>query len=921
MRVLFLVLLALMLGGAGSASLAQSASVDLRDRAKQIAVRLELPRGPVVAAQRHLLIARLNLSLQQGQWDAASATQFAAWQAALDGLSAERSPVGLPVWPELTSVDLANVILDGEQIVPVSSFTLAAQSERQLVETSLNLLTEDPRGRLTAAVYPALLSWASHHAIDIWAELLALLEQSGELTPLVTALLLDWLPLPIDSSLDDWQSLDDPAAQLLSRPAPSATAVLNDQVAIVASSRLLVGQRLAATDLMLARLGAQDRSEQTIVTVANAVRQLPNGGFVSLLTALQGLIVAGDVNLAQTAEVLGAALVVLDPLLLSQLEQIDPLLLSSYQQTRLLLRELGSAAELDTERQRNLRLRAAQLIADVQLDLGDVQNYLGQGLRRSIDQEITICLGLTPQAPPLPQAPISAAQYRRCVTALANAANQFAATPELAGAVSTSWEPVQLAREAVLPAWQRINYWLAYLNRELDCELPTDLANPVEWALSASALRRVVDRWPSYAREVSPIAAIDRVIAEGQSLLALPQQLAACGQRGPILEMLSRYGEALSRTEAAMVSGTTMLREAMLASGADIELGLPATQSTTFRPVEAVVGPCGGAASCGMRDELEASPALFGLFDNELLVAHQIGAGELQLCYDNVRWVDRRAEVPQVRQPAMANYFGRLAFDLHGRMSGVEEDLFALRLTSTGEYEYLFGGNTQEVLSDACPRHLIDSQVLGELPKRGIQLVPRRLTYVTAERTSPARVFSQHWADGEQWREALVAGRGVVELSSSDANQYVGALNTRLAELSRQWDSALYGWLLYDDPMNPDENAEILSQSSRELDVYKAISSKVARLAAPRSVSNSASVRASLRGAEQLLDREQILRFRGAQLPADALIPLSRSQYGDAVTAWGLSRGSASEEVDPLIAAGLLELQALRRRISLMPQR
>jgi len=466
-----------------------------------------------------------------------------------------------------------------------------------------------------------------------------------------------------------------------------------------------------------------------------------------------------------------------------------------------------------------------------------------------------------------------------------------------------------------LPAWQRINYWHAYLNRELNCELPTDLVNPLEWALGVHALRRFIDRWPAYARQADPVGALDRAIAQGERLLAAQSALSNCGESGPVSALLEKYRIALVRSAEELTAAAIVLRNQTLTGGADVRLDEPATQSTSYRPADLLVVPCSDEGSCGMKAELEPSPALFGLFAEPFLVADQIGAGTLALCYDNVRWVDRRAEIPQVRQPAMANYFGRLSFDLHGRMSGVEGDLFVQRLTSTGEFEYLFGGNSPAVLGDECPRHLVDSQVLGELPERRFQLVPRRLTYVTAERTSPARAFAQHWSDGEQWREALAAGRSVETLEAKEPADFVAALNIRIEELWQRWNGTLYGWLLYDDPMNRNESAESLSQATRELDLFKAMTTRVARLAAPISVTSSASRRASLRGAEQLLDRSQIVRYRGNRIAAESLVQIGNSQYADAAVAWRSSAAAGRTQAEPMVVAGLLELQALRERL------
>ena len=101
--------------------------------------------------------------------------------------------------------------------------------------------------------------------------------------------------------------------------------------------------------------------------------------------------------------------------------------------------------------------------------------------------------------------------------------------------------------------------------------------------------------------------------------------------------------------------------------------------------------------------------------------------GEIEICYDNVRWVDRRAEPVRADDPHVANYHGRLGFDLVGRYREGEDvnEVFGYTFVSPDEYHYLFGAATDEVLDDSCPTEWIGTRVTTGLGgDRRIRVVP-----------------------------------------------------------------------------------------------------------------------------------------------------------------------------------------------------
>ncbi len=899
----------------------QPTAEELAERARQIAFRIDLELGELEAAQRHLLIARLNLALQDGDWDSASIERFEAWRGALESLETDTELQRLPVWNQLLAADFVSTWLDASSANAQAWTTATAQRERALSPAALTMLTNDPRASLSRSSYPRQLAWAMANAHDIWLELLQRLEQTPELVGLIEPLVASWLALPLSADLTEWQQLEDAAADWLNQSPKPVPELLASQVELLMSERLLVDGRSSSAELLLARYEKETPAD--ILMVARALRQLPDGQFSQLAAVLQSLIAElssmpdGDrrENYAAVLDSLAAV----DSALLPQLGAVDPSLQSSYQQTRALLREMLAARSADPQLIAMWRSRSAALMAASQLAMTDLSSYLEQPLRTAINRDVTVCLRLAGHAEPLPAPVIEAGQFGDCVAALVRLANESARSPELAGMPAASYEPLQLAREASLPPWQRINYWHGWLNEQFDCELPTGLPNPLEWAIGARTLQRFVERWPALAKSDPPLQEIDQLIADGAQLMSAQQALTVCGQEGAVQAVLGQYREALRDNQQALASTIAQLRSERLAPGADVDLTQDAEQGTAFRPEDLEVLPCEGSGSCGMRESLAVSPALLSLFEDPWLIAHQVGMGTVELCYDNVRWTERRAEVPPVRQQAMANYFGRLEFDLHGRFGEREQPVFSLQLTGQQEYEYLFGANTDEVLADQCPRHLIETQVSAELPARKVNLVPRRLTYVTAERTSPSRAFADHWTEGEQWRESFVTGRGVVEIVRAEPTEIVSPLNDQLQAMANSWSQTIYSWLLYDDPLRTDNESIVeLGQSAGQLDTYRSVAERIARLMSPQSFVVSPSLRASLRGSDRLLDRRLILSYQGSEVSPEALPALADGHFQDAQAAWR-AVDRAQLQAEPVVVSTMLELRALQRRLLASP--
>ena len=897
----------------------------LREKAVQIAYRIDHELGLVDAAQRHALVARLLVALESGELTPASALDqlWIGWEARLEGLESASGLRELPIWhepfmPDAVSVLVQSVRIDQDRLV----WTAPALWTRGTAWTALLDLTDPATGELPISYYPGLLAWARSHAPDIWHRLLVALQGEPEWQALIAPLVRPWLALSLDAPLADWRRIDDRAAveikQLVAARDFTAIGLLGAEITLLFDESLLADRwrrpRLTAAPYLHFLHAGDDAATPLLLSIARGVHRLDRGEYAELVGALVSLAVrhVEQPLPADRIEALLAQLDRLDPLLPDFLARVDPRLINVYQQTRRLLRDPVGGADW---RHRHLR-ELATLHSALGLDVSALNNYLDQPARELLRNELLICFGFSRQDDALPLEPITREQYRGCLRSLTDWSTVAAATPELAGRVGVTPPDALLDSPRVTP-WQRINEWVGHVRSvQPDCPLPeAALVNPLEWALGARATGWFVERWPQYA-DAEAIALLQRVRATGRdTMLALAQVSACASGAEPLYGSLRTYREALAEMGAAISAATTEFRVEHLRPGADVVLAGPPDQQTRYRPADRQILPCSGEPSCDVDQPLPPSNALYSLFDDALLVADQIRLGELQLCYDEVSWVNRRSQSPQVMSSAMASYYGNLSFVLKGGFSTLDQPLFAMRLEGTTEYEYLFGANQPEVLADPCPRELVNTQVHAELPPSRFELVPRRLTYMTADRTHPERVFDQHWATGQEWQDWFVTGRGVEVLERNEPVGLDAAIAQRLAALDEQWNQSVYRRLLTASGAPGEGAVDVLTVAAERLEHHKAMVSALARLAAPRPLERDPELRATLYGEDGLFDRGAVLRLQQRGLRVDQLEAVASERYERARSTWrqlgGRGRDQALLDAEPLLAAALLDLGAV----------
>ncbi len=894
--------------------------------AVEIAYRLDRELGEVDGAQRHLLIWRLSSALRGGEFapGAALSRQILEWQHQLEAVE---PPPGqaLPAWfaPQVPDT-LSALLLAGAPNLEYASWHWPVRM--RLAATAARLATgPEPRPWVRAQQLHHL-AWARDHGAVIWADFLALLAANPDWQPLIAPALAGWTALPLDAPLSQWRALNDRAAAELAELKRDGDdpllALITAEAATLKSEDLLIEHRdplrLRLAPYRAFRHAQPDAFDRALVALARAIRGVAGGGYGELTQVLLGmaeiaLLDPTAVDATRLRAVLDA-LAAIDPVVLEMVEAVDLRLLAVYQQVRKLLRDLAAGSGPPVED--GLRWLAS-LHAAHGADAADLDGYVSQPVRARVETDVLVCFDASRDRPPYPQEPITPSQFERCLGDFLDWAVVQAASPELAGRAGGPFEPDQLARELSLSPWQRINYWFGWLRTRLGsaCAAGEDaVVNPLEWALAARAYVRFAHRWPAYYASADRAEQLAQLTSAGSAAIERIGRLRLCAaaDRGPPLEyLIDEYGNALAAAVAAIEQESARYRTIHLKADADVELSGGARQPTNYRPTDLTVTPCDSRPSCDMGDALPPSRALLGLFPQPYLVADQIRLGSLRLCYTNVMWVDRRAEAPPVRNPAMARYFGRLSFELQGRFGGAAEPVFSMRLTSRDEYEYLFAENSSSVLDDPCPRHLIGTQVRSELPPRTLQLVPRRLTFMTADRMHPAKVFQAHWATGNEWRDRFVTGQGVEVLIQNGPEPILDAVESRLSDLYRGWNRSVYEAML--DERADERNAT--RRAMREVDRIRRMVAAFAKLLEPHARTFDPAIRAGVAGGGGLFGRDQVLKMRQQGVPVDQVAPIAMSRFEDTRYLFSQNQGGSDRRAaaDRIILGTLLQLAELEQ--------
>jgi hypothetical protein len=529
----------------------------------------------------------------------------------------------------------------------------------------------------------------------------------------------------------------------------------------------------------------------------------------------------------------------------------------------------------------------ADAYARLALFAPDLAFYLDQPVRERVRRAIATC-----NPDPLLVGPLPREVFERCARNLESLLMGELGSEELVGGAQGPFAAEFLRRELSLVSWQRAAYLDGHLNwlLEAQCQAP-EWVNVLEWSLLADHLVRWVSQRPVFFTGSDWRDTVDRLAGQMRAQADAHEEWIDCvtgrgsSRRDPVVRLLARHRSALAEVESLLVQARASFYQDTTRPGADINLDGTADQVTAYRPQDLLIGPCPEANTCGARVGLSVSRALLGMFPNAFLLADQIGMGELQLCYDRVRWVERTMQPARRRASKVADYFGRFSFELVGTFRDGDESrtVFRYRLTDTEDRHYLFSGADEGILNEECPIERVGSSVSSNLPKGNPGLVPNRLTYFTSAPTTPETQLLANWDQGSEWRDWFVTGRNVEQVEAADPADMEVAVQAELAELVARRERQLVGPMI-NPPRSGDEDPLVLAMS-RVADTA-ALLRRVLELHYPRIIRQHAPIRALLAGRAGLITRDRIRLMRDEGVSASRMPGMGLERAERFSSAW-----------------------------------
>jgi len=744
----------------------------------------------------------------------------------------------------------------------------------------LGQLFDRSEERLAATLLPEVLFQTEFESTTWWALILEQAATSGPMTAFLSG--------PAAPQFELWKASEPPPAMSPAVKAGPLEAELRDLQALMGSALL----PQPPDDLRLRRLRFnlltamptmdqnQVRTARNMLYLASSIDGLHAGRYLEFIQSL--LWVAADLldlyagnpdAQSPLPDMLAEFLPQLSTVMARNFADVDSRLNTNLAAAYDTVKHLR-AGSLTTSVFDRLRKELADTVTQFVLLVPEMAFYFDQPVRRRISEEIDICISVAAVQDENGKPVMTRQQFDGCLESMLRLADTLARSTELSGDPWGPFENDQLRRELEMVPWQRINYTLGYLHQQSPPVCPVSerpLPNPLEWSALATLMTWFSTQSPVYVQTRSNEAVIVAMRQKGLDLLRILAQQIDCisGASGRFNDLVSvsvqQYREAFLSLVGGIHEADLEFRGSHLQPGADVDLGGNANQATSYRTPGLLIGPCDVSRVCEMTQQLEATRALVGQFPDEYLIADQTGLGQVEICYDNMQWIQRRAEQVRPEDPNVANYYGHLSFDLLGRYrkGEVVENVFGANFISPEEYYYLIAASSDEVLQDGCPSEWVGSRIVTTRDSgSGSGIVPNRLTYLAAARNRPSEVISANWSRGAEWRDWFVTGIGVTELEFTPDPSIGERLAQHLRALYQAEQQTIYANLLRLPTGNAAVASSPLSDLLNDLNMYKGLLRNELSLFYPEAMMDMDEVRASMEGQRGLLDETVLRRFR-----------------------------------------------------------
>ncbi len=526
--------------------------------------------------------------------------------------------------------------------------------------------------------------------------------------------------------------------------------------------------------------------------------------------------------------------------------------------------------------------------------INNPNSYFSHPLRQDIQENLEVCLNLSVRQRPEPPQPIANNQFDSCFNDFIMWGTAFAQSASMAGNLIKLDNTNSLNRALELPSVQIINNLNMQAANELECQQQlTTQANLVEWLFAAETLAWFHDRWPGLMAANQSSEQINRLVDVGMNLHQYPDCLV---ENNPLQQQFSLLQTKWERLKQEMTAQIKDYTQTQLSPNNDVDLFKSSDQQTNYVPDEFMVEPCDVKQSCGTFVTLEPSTELLNLFPNHLKLAEQFGLGQLDICYDQVEWHNRKAVATHLDNNKIANFEGQLAIRLNGMYQ--DKKVFSKTLISEQRHVYLFGENNQATLDLACPLPLVGKQINTKLDRGTFGLLPNRLTFLTAQKVDINAVLRNNWS---QWQSSI----GDQGFSYFDE---MNAVKTSLSDAFLQHvndlQQQIYRKLITNNQSRTNDSA--LSKAVFDYLTQRQLISHMATGLYPQKYAGHAGIRAALSGDEELVD---MAFFRAAYHNQTNIIQMM--QNGDENISKHQSAWQHADQPGQLIYSTINQLQQL----------
>ncbi len=525
---------------------------------------------------------------------------------------------------------------------------------------------------------------------------------------------------------------------------------------------------------------------------------------------------------------------------------------------------------INPSKERDLAVeRMASAYSRLTLFVSNPSIYLDQPIRGETLSESGACLSATkPRV------------ISECLADLNQSLANHFQSEELVGA-NGPYSSQFLLRELDLISWQRARYLDGYTQWRLGqaCQVPRWF-NLLEWSLATAWWQGLMDAdgvdldGDQYQSNVNS-EWLPRVAQFKQEA---HQWLECMSGGSPKSNVIAKFVElqrglldALSvELETAMAN---FYREAVRPQS-DIDLDQPlileqGMTPTSYRNTELKITPCDPVRACGSRVELTPSSVLLDLVPAGFWIADQMRLGEVSFCYDNVRWTDRQMSIARANDSGVADYSGRLSFNLLAEFThtnGDIEPIFNRHLETKERANFFFGRADEAQLEMDCPYGLDGQPVQSTLENERAGLVPERLTYFTSIPTPTSAYLSANW---ETWQLALLDDEQVtIHHATGDRAIYLEAERHRRALIDRR-ERTLATQM---SSLETQASNRQLVAAMLEVDAISRLMRRILELHYGWVLNRDDLLRSLVAGEESLLSRDDIRMARDQGIQIESLI-------------------------------------------------